>query len=773
MNTIFSFFKEKPIKTIYDLCNEFTLYQLMLSIEPNLKKIELEYGPDYTVKHKNFSKILEILSTYITFHPERVYFTPEADFPLHLKIDKIIKCQKDQAILLGEMVLFLSAISKNRDSINRIDDCSDEAVMIYFNIQQKYSTKFNNDDENDENEENTETNKDLENQNLQISLLCDKLKSEIQDKNKTILELQAHYDELENKYTQNNKELTHLKNVTDAEFLAKEDLINQQILNDSLNNEIKELKLTNANIKKEYESKIKALNYKLSVSNEKIVEVQFESEKYKSYMTENERLKEKINLLNSYKDTDKKIAEYEKIIGGKNELIQELTKEKNKIQDKNISLIKELSQFKQDVLNLENKNLSLENELSKIKNEYQELKLGHYKPKKENKINKKEENKEINLSQALLEYGENDSNDEEEKEDFKQKYLDTKDELDMYKNIVNPLTEEKDKLENEIKELKETIEKLGGNKENKENDSNKGNDKLNNNKEISALKQKISEQNNISEELRKILDNKEKKNDEYKKNLSEMQEQLDTYKNAMGLLTEEKSEHMTEIQKLKEMNKKLESELSYNNQNNYTNNKLNENINDIENNKKLENAEKEIKELKEKINERDGLIETLQGIISGDKDIKDINTLKNEGEDYKQKYNKIKEEKEEIEKNKKLIEEKNKKLEEEIENIKINNDKLNKELEEINNQNIIYNTDNKNKIIKKKLDELIMEKKNIKNNTIKEHQLISSSMLELSIQFFQIKQELDEIKKMENSGESTLSWIEMERKKNFPCEYYN
>ena len=767
MNTIFSFFKEKPIKTIYDLCNEFTLYQLMLSIEPNLKKIELEYGPDYTVKHKNFSKIIEILSTYITFHPERVYFTPEADFPLHLKIDKIIKCQKDQAILLGEMVLFLSAISKNRDSINRIDDCSDEAVMIYFNIQQKYSTKFNNDDENDENEENTETNKDLENQNLQISLLCDKLKSEIQDKNKTILELQAHYDELENKYTQNNKELTHLKNVTDAEFLAKEDLINQQILNDSLNNEIKELKLTNANIKKEYESKIKALNYKLSVSNEKIVEVQFESEKYKSYMTENERLKEKINLLNSYKDTDKKIAEYEKIIGGKNELIQELTKEKNKIQDKNISLIKELSQFKQDVLNLENKNLSLENELSKIKNEYQELKLGHYKPKKENKINKKEENKEINLSQALLEYGENDSNDEEEKEDFKQKYLDTKDELDMYKNIVNPLTEEKDKLENEIKELKETIEKLGGNKENKEND------KLNNNKEISALKQKISEQNNISEELRKILDNKEKKNDEYKKNLSEMQEQLDTYKNAMGLLTEEKSEHMTEIQKLKEMNKKLESELSYNNQNNYTNNKLNENINDIENNKKLENAEKEIKELKEKINERDGLIETLQGIISGDKDIKDINTLKNEGEDYKQKYNKIKEEKEEIEKNKKLIEEQNKKLEEEIENIKINNDKLNKELEEINNQNIIYNTDNENKIIKKKLDELIMENENIKNNTIKEHQLISSSMLELSIQFFQLKQELDEIKKMENSGESTLSWIEMERKKNFPCEYYN
>ena len=788
MNTIFSFFKEKPIKSIYDLCNEFTLYQLMISIEPNLKKIELEYGPDYNIKHRNFSKILEILSTYITFHSDRVYFTPEADFPLRIKIDKIIKCEKEQAILLGEMVLFLSAISKNRDSINKIDDCSDEAVMIYFNIQQKYSTKFNNEEENEENDDmNNNDINNIENKNMQINLLNEKLKDEIQDKNKTILELQAHYDELEHKFIQNNKELTQLKNITDVEFSAKEDLINQQILNNNLNNEIKELKLTNENIKKEYESKIKALNYKLSVANEKIVEVQFECEKYKTYLTENQRLKEKINLLNSYKDTDKKIAEYEKIISGKNELIQELTKEKNKIQDKNISLIKELSQLKQDLFNLENKNLSMENDLNKIKKENQEIKLGHYKTNKEKNFNKKnkddnrdkDDNKEINLSQALLEFGENDSNDEEEKEkeDFKQKYLDTKDELDMYKNIVNPLTEEKDKLETEIKELKDTIDKLKLNQENNNINNNNinsnNNNELNNNnnnKEISALKQKISEQNNISEELRKILDNKEKKNDEYKKNLFEMQEQLDTYKNAMGLLTEEKSEHINEIQKLKEMNKKLESELSFNNQNNYTNNET------INNNIKDNNAEKEIKELKEKINERDGLIETLQGIISGEKNIKDLNGIKNEEDDYKLKYNKIKEEKDEIEKNKKLIEEKNKKLEDEINNIKLNNDKLNKELDELNNNinnNIIYNPDNENKIIKKKLDELIIENENIKNNSIKEHQLISSAMFELSIQFFQLKKELDEIKKMENSGESTLSWIELERKKNFPCEYYN
>ena len=778
MNTIFTFFKEKPIKSITDLCNDFTLYQLMISIEPNLKKIELEHGSDYSIKHKNFSNIIEILTSYITFHPDRVYFTPEADFALRVKIDEIIKFQKEQAVLLSEMVLFLSAISKNRDSINRLDNCDDQAVMVYFNIVQKYSNKFNNDDENEnENEDDNGENKDLENQNIQLTLLSEKLKKEIQDKNRTILELQRLYDELENQYNLSNKELIHLKNITDTEFLAKEDLLNQQILNGSLNNEIKELKVKNTNIKNEYESKIKALNYKLNMSNEKVLEVQMESEKYKSYIKENQRLKEIINELNSYKDSDKKITDLEKIINGKNDLIQELTKDKNKIQDKNISLIKELSQLKQDIFNLDNKNLSLENELRKIKNEYQEMKLGQntLKIKVTKKSDKKESNNEIYLSQAL----EEDYDDQDEKEDYKQKYNDIKDELDMYKNIVNPLTEEKDKLENEIKELKETIEKLGGNKNIKDENNNENNDnnkdfkekgELNQDKEINALKQKISEQNNISEELRKIVDNKEKKNDQYKKNLSEMQEQLDTYKNAVGLLTEEKGEHINEIQKLKEMNKKLEQELSYNGNNNIIDKK-----DDIQSlNQNSEKDEKRIKELEEKIIERDGLIETLQGIISGEKN---INELKNDKEEWKIKYNKLKEEKEEIEKKIKLNDENNKKLEEKIKYLNTNNEALYKELNEYKNKNIIVNNENNNnndnKIIKKKLEELIAENENIKNKTILEHQLISSSMFEMAIQFFKLKKDFNEIQNQENNSQSTLSWIEIERRKNFPCEYYN
>ena len=68
---------------------------------------------------------------------------------------------------------------------------------------------------------------------------------------------------------------------------------------------------------------------------------------------------------------------------------------------------------------------------------------------------------------------------------------------------------------------------------------------------------------------------------------------------------------------MKELNKKLESELFSDEPNNNINKDINVINNPVDNNKYSENAEKEIKELKEKINERDGLIETLQGIISG------------------------------------------------------------------------------------------------------------------------------------------------------------
>ena len=137
MNTIFDYFKEKQITSIYDLCNEFLLYNLIISIEPNIKKLKFEHGSDYQIKYNNFSKLIDSLSNYFTHSPERVHFTSEADFSSRLQIDGIIKCQKDQAILLGEMILFLSSISKKRDSFEKVSDCTDQCLCLYVSIQEK------------------------------------------------------------------------------------------------------------------------------------------------------------------------------------------------------------------------------------------------------------------------------------------------------------------------------------------------------------------------------------------------------------------------------------------------------------------------------------------------------------------------------------------------------------------------------------------------------------------------------------------------------------
>ena len=177
MNTIFDYFKDKPIKSIYDLCNEFILYNLITSIEPNLAKVELNQATDYKIKYENFSKIIESLSNYLIHNPERVYFTSNADFASRLKIEEIIKCQKEQAILLGEMVLFLSSISKNRDSFEKLDSCTTQSLSLYISIQEKYTTKFKDEesksiDYNNNGDENDLENNENEVENLLSTYLC-------------------------------------------------------------------------------------------------------------------------------------------------------------------------------------------------------------------------------------------------------------------------------------------------------------------------------------------------------------------------------------------------------------------------------------------------------------------------------------------------------------------------------------------------------------------------------------------------------------------------
>ena len=799
MNQILDYCKENPINNLDDICNEFILKKLILSIEPTFGEINLNQGSDYAIRYDNFSIIKKAIKKYLSLNPERVNFTSNADFSNSLNEDKLIKKDKEQGILLGEMLLFLSSISSNKDSYERLENCDENSLSLYINIIEKYSKKYESEDENDENnkEELTE-----EEKRLKEYLENERMKKELEEKKRMILDLQQKYEDIENKYNDCVLELANIKNNQETEFTAKEDLLDQRTINNSLRNEIKELRTTKETITNEYEAKVKNLNFKLKLADEKIISLESSLEKYISFKQENDKLKEKMKEYSSFYEIEKKLTEREIIIENKNEMISQLTKEKNKIQDNNISLIKEMQSLKEDINMRDNKNMILESKITKLEKELLD------KNASSNEKPKKQKNKEgFQLSDVLGEDNEN-----EEDEDYKQKYEDVAEELETYKNIVIPLTEAKEKLEEECNRQKEIIKQLGGEsclitKKDSVSDINEKDDSKE--KEINALKQKISEQNNISEELRKMLDNREKESNEHKEKLNETTEQLDTYKNAVTLLTEEKDEYLNECQKLKETIKNLENNI------NISINKSTENSNnDSTNMISSELHNKEINELKQIISEKEGLIETLQGIIGGEKD---INSLKNNGVDYKQKYNEANvkieiyknkindynKEKENYIKECSLLKENNKKLNDEItkyqndlNKINENNSQMNKDIIKLKNENndikklikekedkileLNKNQNMNNNIIqdnkeveefKKKIDDLINENERIKANVTKEHELIASSMYELAIHFMKVEAQR-QLEDMEYEGDN-LSWIEIERRKNFPSDHYN
>ena len=61
----------------------------------------------------------------------------------------------------------------------------------------------------------------------------------------------------------------------------------------------------------------------------------------------------------------------------------------------------------------------------------------------------------------------------------------------------------------------------------------------------------------------------------------------------------------------------------------------------------------------------------------------------------------------------------------------------------------------------------------MKNRIIKEHELISSSFYELALQFMKLKANESEIESNKIGFGKKKTWLENERKKNFPSQFYS
>ena len=491
-------------------------------------------------------------------------------------------------------------------------------------------------------------------------------KSEFNNINKNYKDILDKYDILEKNYYNKEKEI---------ENKAKEN-INLQNKNKEIEESLKAKNNENEELKKKYEK------------------LEFDLNQKNILIKDNEnKLKENINIIQSYEKNVNELENKLKLKENENNLLKENNKNK---ENKSKKTEKYLSSKEEEITNLKNDNLRMKkeindknNELNKIKNEI-------------NNISKKSEN-EINiLNVSLIEKDEEISNLKKIKENLENNAEKNSILLNKYKEELEQAKNEKLINENKLKNIKNT----------NDNDNKKYQKEINAlNTQISELKQRLSEKNNENEKLIKKIETNNLKLDDDKKELEKI-----------------KKNHGLEIQNVKNLQNKLnEKEEQLKNDKNIIN-KYESDLKQFQSkydelNKKYENS---MKEKEEQINE----------IIS---------TYDNEIRKRENDNNKIKSENENV---KKLNIELNK-LKQLNEQLKQSNKELNNNIQlkdkEINNLKKIAEDNQSNKISENEFEKILQ----INDELMKQNKTLEIRQKELlnNLNYYQnLQKEFDKLK---------------------------
>ena len=528
MNSIFKMFQSNPIESINELSNAKTLEKLITSIEPNIESVNITSENDYGLRYANFVSIIDSVMKYLLKHPNSTTFNSKADFKSMLNINDILQKDKNQLILLAEMVIFISSISSNKESLDNLENCDNDLIALYLNIKEKY-TKQNDDYSNIEN--NIEEGRIDQNIKQQI----EDLTKEIEDKNNKINNLIKLNNELDSKYKDALLQIESAKENEENNSNLKEDLMNEQTKNSTLTNELNELKYENESLKKKLEEEKKSLTFKLNYTQEKLISAESKLENFKALKSENEKLKAKLKEFSLLKDKEIIISEKEKKIESLNKLIETITNDKESVNKKNADLLEQVFKLKEDlrmknniIKKLESSNEGLQSENKRMDNL---LKQKEMKTVSSKNLDISEDNikKESGITLSEINKIPNNQNFEKEIENLKQ-------ELETYKDCLNSINSEKDKLSNEkdkiyfekekcLNELQQLkLEKQKKDNENeglinklkneisqlKSGTNNSIDTKTNsNNDEISTLKNTVNRQQEIIEALKSRIENED------------------------------------------------------------------------------------------------------------------------------------------------------------------------------------------------------------------------------------------------------------------------
>ena len=263
------------------------------------------------------------------------------------------------------MIIFISAISSNTESFDRLENCDENIIAYYLQIIQKYTCKFDYEDNSNlygristsRISRITRFSKVRKSNNDSYKRINEE---EIEEKNNIIEKLQYEISDLEMKNKEYLSELENLNALKESNDLLRNDLIKEKERNDRMQGEFEKIVEDKIKIIKNLEEKLKSINYKYDQLNDKKISLENELLSYKDLKMENVKLKNRVKDLHLIKEKDEKINELENEIENKNNNIKRLNNDIG-------SLNKKISQLTIDKFTLEEekrKNINIQNQLN-------------------------------------------------------------------------------------------------------------------------------------------------------------------------------------------------------------------------------------------------------------------------------------------------------------------------------------------------------------------------------------------------------------------------
>ena len=567
LNRLFeSALKPKGLKSLNELTNEKLLRKIILEIEPNIEangnKIDITDDASFGIRYANIVSIITAIENYKNKSPEKDRFTMNTNFKNIIIVNDLLKNNKEQLILLSELLLFLSSISSKKDfyldKLGEIDDM--KICNAFFAVIEKYLVIDKNDDTiNQSHLEksyifSSQMNKMKEEYEKQIAGLI----SIIKENESKISQLQSKNDQLEKSVSDydlrlkdKERELEMIKTTQNQNFKYQEQLFKDSITNSELMNQLnqKEMELNEMkNIlereRKKYNEDIETYKDKNEILEEKLKEI-------KNVQTKYEKLTIKYKEINNsgstaVSKTNDKTKDY-------------LVKENQNLQTQMEKIMKELLSEKERYFKTEEERKKLDRTILDLKKELANAKMNVTTNVNNNQptpvINNISAVDDTNDNKEGFELG-NDSFFNELKNKVSDKdYNDLKNErndlLKMYKSQceeIKALSKEKEKFETEnetnkmeIERLKREVERLGIAKEKAEIQTQKI--------ELNYQKLKID------------FDKKEtSKNDNYKKEIDMLNSEINKHKSLNEKMLKEKNSIINDYKSLQKEFEKFRAE---------------------------------------------------------------------------------------------------------------------------------------------------------------------------------------------------------------------